>query len=200
MDETNLEIKEEDLKIPVEDGLLVVEIKGIGGTSKDSECSQISKVKFRRAKERNRFDVFALYIVNHQRFLPPSERKNPPFNERQISDAESEERGLLATYEFFKLYSKIEDGFITKKDARDSLLQHGLVQFKPSKSLLLGYPLEIHHDGHVIILCIANITLNKSSSIIVCNDEDWFRAEILEIQLNDEQVESVSEGEIGLVS
>lgn len=65
MDEANPEIKEEDLQVPLKNGLLVVEAKGIGGTSKDSECSQISKIKYRRAKERGRFDVFALYIVNH---------------------------------------------------------------------------------------------------------------------------------------
>ncbi len=198
MDETNPEIKEEDLQIPLKNGLLVVEIKGVGGTSKDSECSQTSKIKYRRARERNCFDVFALYIVNHQRFLPPTERKNPPFNEQQISDAEADERGLLSTYEIFKLYSKIEEGFVTKEDARYSLLNYGLVRFKPSKSILLGCPLETHRKGQVIILDIIDLTLNKGALIIVCNDEAWFRAEILEIQLNGKEVESVSEGEIGV--
>jgi septin family protein len=60
MDETHPEIKEEDIQITLEKGLLVIEIKGIGGTSKDSECWQISKIKNRRAKERNSFDVFGL--------------------------------------------------------------------------------------------------------------------------------------------
>jgi hypothetical protein len=198
MDEINPEIKEEDLQIPLENGLLVVEVKGIGGTSKDSECSQISKIKHRRARERNKFDVFALYIVNHQRYLPPIERRNPPFSDQQITDAKSDERGLLTTYEIFKLYFNIENGFITKEDARLSLLNYGLVQFKPSKSDFLGHPLEVHHNGQVIILNIANITLNKGASIIVCNNEAWFRSEILEIKLNDEAVESVSEGEIGV--
>jgi hypothetical protein len=198
MDEANPEIKEEDLQITLENGLLDVEIKGIGGTSKDSECSQISKIKYRRARERNSFDVFALYIVNHQRYLPPFERRNPPFSEQQINDAQSDERGLLTTYELFKLYNNIEQGFITKKDARTSLLRFGLVQFKPSNSYLLGHPLEIHHKGQVVILYISNITVNKGASIIVCNEESWFRTEILEIQLNNKTVVTVSEGEIGV--
>jgi hypothetical protein len=198
MDETNPEIKEEDLQISLEEGILVVEVKGIGGTSKDGECSQINKIKHRRSEQRKSFDVSALYIVNHQRSLPPLERKNPPFNEQQISDAELDKRGLLDTYEIFKLYSRIEDGFITKEDARDSLLNYGLVQFKPSKSLLLGYPLKIHHKGQVIILDIVNLTLHKNATIIVCNDESWFRAKILEIKLNDEKVESISEGKVGV--
>lgn len=198
MDETNPEIKEEDIQISLKNGLLVMEIKGIGGTSKDSECSQISKIKYRRARERNSFDVFALYIVNHQRFIPPTERKNPPFNENQIADAQSDERGLLTTYELFKLYSNIEQGFVTKEDARFSLLEYGLVQFKPSKAHFVGCPLEVHHKGKVVIVNIDNIPIQKGASIIVCNDDSWFRAEILEIQLNDKTVESISEGEIGV--
>jgi hypothetical protein len=198
MDETNSQIKEEDLQIPLENGLLVVEVKGIGGTSKDSECSQISKIKYRRAKERRSFDVFALYIVNHQRYLPPFERRNPPFSEQQINDAQSDERGVLTTYELFNLYNNIEQGFITKEDARTSLLKFGLVQFKPSNSYLLGHPLEVHHKGYVVILDISNITINKGDSIIVCNEQSWFKTEILDVQLNNEAITTVSEGEIGI--
>jgi len=198
MDETNPEIKEEDIQIILEGGLLVIEVKGIGGTSKDSECWQISKIKNRRAKERNSFDVFGLYIVNHQRYLPPIKRTNPPFTKNQIADAQSDERGLLTTYEIFNLYSYIENGFITKEDARNSLLTYGLVKFKPSKSTLLGSPLELYQNGQVVILNISNIPVNKSASIIVCHDEKWFRAEILEIRLDDETIESISEGQIGI--
>jgi hypothetical protein len=198
MDEIHSEIKEEDLQINLDSGLLVIEVKGIGGTSKDSECSQINKVKNRRAKERNCFDVYALYIVNHQRYIPPHERKNPPFSDHQIADAIDDERGLLTTYELFKLYAYIKDDFLTKADARRFLLKSGLVQFQPSNSIELGLPLEIHHNGQIAILNISNITLNKGASIIVCNDQAWFRAKILGIRLNDVEVESVSEGEIGV--
>lgn len=64
-------VLEEDLLIEYDDKFLVIEVKGIGGTSKDSECSQISKVRHRRMKEKNTIDVSALYIVNHERFKPP---------------------------------------------------------------------------------------------------------------------------------
>lgn len=198
MDETNPEIKEEDIQIPLDKGLLVVEIKGIGGTSKDSECSQINKIKYRRARERNSFDVFALYLVNHQRYLPPHERKNPPFTEQQIADAQSEERGLLTTYELFKLYFNIEEGFVTKEDARAALLQYGLVQFKPSNAHLIGIPLEIHHKGTVVILEIDNIFLYKGATIVVCNNGACSNAEILEIKEDDKTVESASNGQIGV--
>jgi hypothetical protein len=197
MDETNPKIREEDIQINLGTGLLVIEVKGIGGTSTDSNCAQIGKIKNRRAKERNRFDVFGLYIVNHQRYLPPTKRQNPPFNDQQIADAELDERGLLTTYEIFKLYSYIENGFITKEDARNSLSNYGLVKFKPSSSRQLGYPpLDIHFKGEVVKLK-TSIIVNKGASIIVCNDEDWFRAEIVEIRVENKPVEFAS-GEISV--
>jgi hypothetical protein len=198
MDETNPTIKEEDLQIALDNGLLVVEAKGIGGTSQDNDCSQINKIKHRREKERKSWDVFALYIVNHQRYLPPHQRRNPPFSKHQISDAQSEERGLLTTYELFKLYSNIENGLITKNDAISCLLEFGLIEFKPSNSLLIGYPLEVHHKGKVIIVDIKDTPLLKGRSIIACNNSNWFKVEILEIQLDGKTVESASECQVGI--
>jgi hypothetical protein len=38
VDETNPELQEEDLRVETDRGLLIIEIKGIGGTSTDSVC------------------------------------------------------------------------------------------------------------------------------------------------------------------
>lgn len=198
MDEANSGLREEDLQVQLDNGLLVAEVKGIGGTSTDGECSQISKVKYRRARERNSFDVYALYIVNHQRYLPPKERMNPPFNTQQIQDAKNDERGLVSTYELFKLYFNIDSGVITKEDARKALLQHGLVTFTPSNSVRIGYPLEIHHNGLVAILKIEGVTLSKGATIIICDEQKFRCSKIIDIQFNDRQVESISDGEIGV--
>lgn len=198
MDETNQRIKQEDLQIPLENGLLVIEVKGIGGTSTDSECSQIDKIKHRREKDRSSFDVFALYVVNHQRYLPPEGRKNPPFTEHQITDALSDERGLMTTYELFKLYFNIEHGYVTKEGARHSLLNYGLVKFEPSNARCLGCNLEVYYKGQVVVLTIDNLLVKKGQSIIVCNNNTWFTTEILEIQLDGKSVESACDGEIGL--
>lgn len=69
---------------------------------------------------------------------------------------------------------------------------------KTKKLCLIGYPQELHHNGCVVILNINNLPLHKGTTIIVCNNEGWFRADVLEIRLNYEVVESVSEGEIGI--
>ena len=159
-DETKPEQKEEDLQIPLDKGLLIIEAKGIGGTSKDSECSQISKIRHRRGRERGTYDVYALYIVNHQRYLPPENRLNPPFTKAQIADAISDERGLLTTYELFKLYFYVEAGLITKEEARNSLLEFGLVAFKPTNSVRIGYPKELHYQNTVGIISTSRKGMN----------------------------------------
>lgn len=122
---------EEDLQVETEEGLLVIEVKGIGGTSKDEECSQIEKIKNRRMKEKKRFDIFGLYIVNHQRYQPPLIRENPPFKQLQIEDAKNEERGLLTTWQLFNLYYSIKNGCVSKEEARKAFYKYGLIEFSP---------------------------------------------------------------------
>ena len=181
-----------------EKGLLVIEIKGIGGTSTDSECSQVSKFKYRRSKEREAFNVFGLYLVNHQRYLPPFERNNPPFNSTQIQDAKNDERGLLTTFDLFKLHFNIINNFVSKEDAREVLLQYGLIEFNPSNAIFIGKPAEIHHSGYVAILELHNVLLSVNMSIIV-KDKGYYRSvTIVEIQVDGESISTVDNGEIGI--
>ena len=197
--EKDLNIKEEDIQIDVDDGLLIIECKGIGGTSTDSDCSQISKIKHRRCKERNKFDVSALYIVNHQRYLPPLIRTNPPFNQKQIQDAQNDERGLLSTWQMYNLYFDIENGVISKSEARDSLLRHGLVDFKPTNLIFVDEPNEIFKEGSVCIINVENIELNIGDELIVERNSQYNKAIINGIQINDKPVSSADSGEIGLL-
>lgn len=197
MDETNSALREEDLQVVIDEGLLVIEIKGIGGPSTDSDCSQIQKIKNRRSKERKKHDVYGLYIVNHQRYQPPLNRTNPPFNEHQIQDAISDERGLLTTWQLFNLYFSIEKGIITKEDARKELINFGLVEFTPSNSIPLGKAKEIHYNGKVIILDISTkIKLNQE--LIIQKDNRYYITKILELKENDTIIKEAESGEIGM--
>jgi hypothetical protein len=191
--------KEEDLQISLTEGLLVVEVKGIGGTSKDEECSQIGKIKYRRAQERGSFDVSALYVVNHQRYLSPENRQNPPFSDQQKKDAKNEQRGLLTTYDLFKLYFAIEAGFVKKEDARRSLLDFGLVTFRPSDSVPIGTPLEIHHGGKVGIFALAGAPTRVGDELIVCENGRFRKTKVASLQAQDKDVLEASDDEIGIM-
>lgn len=197
-DEQSVSLKEEDIHVELDNGILIVEVKGIGGTSTDSDCSQVSKIKHRRCKERNSFDVFALYIVNHQRYLPPLNRTNPPFNEQQIADAISDERGLLSTWQLFNLYKEVCAELISKKDARLQILQFGHVTFKPKLKANIGQPKEILKDGFVVIVDLINIDLKVDVKIIIEKRGSYISAKILSLQLNNKDVKQVKNGEVGI--
>ncbi|MBU2928205.1 hypothetical protein [Winogradskyella psychrotolerans] len=198
MDEKAETIKEEDIQIENDKGLLVIEVKGIGGTSKDTECSQISKIKYRRAKQRGSFDVFGLYIVNHQRHLPAKNRENPPLTKEQKQDAVNDERGLLTTWQLFNLYYNIQKGIITKEEARDSFYEYGLIAFKPKNITPLGKIDEIFLKGEVFILKLNGIEIKTGDNIFIEKNNEFRKLTILEIKLDDKVVDKINKGEVGI--
>jgi hypothetical protein len=202
MDEQNpKKILEEDLQVEIEEGLLVIEVKGIGGTSTDGECSQIEKIKNRRARDRGKFDVFGLYIVNHQRYQPPLIRENPPFKKQQIEDAEGDGRGLLTTWQLFNLYYSIENECITKEEARKALLKYGLIEFSPQNCTPLGKPknvfYRVDHNGKIIALDLQH-KIENNNELVIKRGDRYLKTKILEIEVNSVKVESVDSGPAGI--
>jgi len=198
MDKENHSLKEEDIQAEIDEGLLTIEVKGIGGTSNDSDCSQISKIKHRRCEERNAFDVFALYLVNHQRYMPPLKRKNPPFTKTQIKDAVNDKRGLLSTWQLFKLYFDIQNNLITKEEGLADILNFGLIEFKPKNLIYIGEPEELFKNGTVCIVNISSIEIKIGDDIIVEKNGIYCKSAITGIMINNEHVANASNGEIGL--
>jgi hypothetical protein len=198
VDDDVIALKQEDIQIENKNGLLVIEVKGIGGTSKDSECSQVTKIKYRRAKERGSFDVFGLYIVNNQRHLPPIERKNPPFTLEQIADAKNEERGLLTTYQLFNLYFIIKEGILTKDEARDSLYKYGLIDFISANYTMIDTVNEIFLEGFVSIIKLNNIEIKQGLEILIEKDGKYRKTTIKEIKVDDKSTSFISNGEVGI--
>ncbi|SMD44164.1 hypothetical protein SAMN00777080_2779 [Aquiflexum balticum DSM 16537] len=198
MDTQTEGIKEEDIQIETDNGLLVIEVKGIGGTSKDAECSQISKIKYRRAKERGKFDVYGLYIVNHQRHIPAKNRENPPFTKKQLEDSLNEERGLLTTWSLFNLYFDIQNGVISKKEARNVMFNYGLLEFKPQDIKIVDSIKEVFLKGEVFIININGTTLKTGDTLYIEKNNKFRKITILEIKLNDKIVTEISKGEIGI--
>ena len=189
---------EEDIQVDLEeDGLLIIEVKGIYGTSKDSECSQIEKIKHRREKERKKWDVYALYVVNHQREIEPTRRENPPFNSRQIEDAISDERGLLTTWQLYSIFHAIEFGVISKEKVRKDLLNNGNILFVPDLVRELNAPYKSWKDGLVLGLDV-NTQISINDEVFVENNGCWFTAKIVNLQQENQDLKSVSSGKTGV--
>lgn len=147
---------QEDIQVRLPDNdLLIIEVKGVHGTSTDNECGQIEKNVLRRIREHKNINVYGLYIVNNEMGKEPLKRTFPPFNETQIKDAENSTRGLAYTYQLFNLYFEIESGIITKEEAQKSLLDYGLVDFRKNLKSL-GVPYKYIKQNTIICLEIQN--------------------------------------------
>lgn len=193
------ETKQEDIRIDENNRQIIIECKGIGGTSTDNDCRQIGKIKIRRERERNSKDVYALYIVNHQMFMDPVQRNNPPFQDLQITDAKEEERSLITTYNLFKQNQAITLGYASKEQTRESLLEYGLVKFQLDKLTYVGKAQEIYKDNQIVILTLANTLVKKSDPIVLEKDGDYTETEIKSLQVKDENVDEVENGEVGIM-
>jgi hypothetical protein len=145
------ELKEEDLCLDYQGNHVLLEVKGINGTSTDSECSQIDKIVNRRMRQLNTTKVHGIYIVNNQKNVEPLKRNTPPFNDTQNKDAVDQSRTMIYSAQLFALYSDIENGYITKDFARNCFMQPGLADFH-SCLTSLGTPYNYFQSDTVVCL------------------------------------------------
>lgn len=190
---------QEDLQIHLANNeLLIIEVKGLYGTSKDNECSQISKIELRRIHERKYSNVYALYIVNNERGKEPLKRQMPPFTETQIKDAEFSHRAMAYTYQLFNLYFEIETGIISKEKARNALFQNGLVDFRSSfKSI--GRPYNYFKNNKVACIELHDTILSVGDKVYFEDDRKRLNlVEIVNIQVDCQNKQTVKDGKVGL--
>ena len=198
MDEIHPKKLEEDIQIDLESGLIIIEVKGIGGTSTDEQCGQISKNVLRRQTERGKTDVHGVYIVNHQKHLPPLDRKNPPFTETQIKDSEYDHRGLLTTWQLFNLYFSIKSGAITKEDARNAFQNSGLIEFTPNNAISLGKPENVLKNGKVILLELVT-RIQKDGILFIKRDNRFYSTKICELRIKNKVVDVADSCGVGIL-
>ena len=190
---------QEDLQIHLANNeLLIIEVKGLHGTSKDNECSQISKIELRRIHERKYSNVHSLYIVNNERGKEPLKRQMPPFTETQIKDAEFSHRAMAYTYQLFNLYFEIETGIISKEEARNALFQNGLVDFRSSfKSI--GRPYSYFKNNKVACIELHDTILSVGDKVYFEDDRKRLNVvEIVNIQVDRQNKQVVKDGKVGI--
>ena len=196
----NEDILREDIQILEDNKLYIIEVKGIGGTSTDAECSQVAKHRRRREKEHRGKEIIPIYIVNHQRYMRPLSRQNPPFSLNQIDYAENDERGLLTTWQMYKQFSYINDNVFSKEETRKSLSKHGLIDLVPEDLVLIGKYLEYFKNPKAGIILINNQLMAVGDTIWANKGDVWKRTTIISIQLDGKNVQKVKNGEIGIVT
>lgn len=197
-DTTAESVLEEDIQVDLDEkGLLIIEVKGINRTSQDSECSQIDKIRYRRLKQNRNREIFALYVVNHQRGIEPIARQNPPFTKEQMEDAMSCDRGMLTTWQLFKVYQAVEMGVISKEKVRVSLLQKGVISFEPDMARPINAPYHQWQDGMVLGIDV-NTPIGVGDDIFAENESGWYASKVVSIQQEGIAYQNVSEGKTGI--
>lgn len=194
VDEEKGEVLEEDLNIKTPAKTYLFEVKGIGGTSSDDQCAQISKIVYRREEANHDHNYKGIYIVNHQRHKNPKERKNPPYFKQQVLDAAIAHRGMTYTYDLFQVYHMIESGILDKADVREAFNQRGLIDFRKSLK-----PLTCDHTFREINVYSFDLTKTPDTTIsdkdrIVVKDEDnhWHLLSIAGIQINKKAIDEAT--------
>lgn len=190
---------QEDLQIHLANNeLLIIEVKGLYGTSKDNECSQISKIELRRIHERKYSNVHSLYIVNNERGKEPLKRQMPPFTETQIKDAEFAHRAMAYIYQLFNLYFEIETGIISKEEARNALFQNGLVDFR-SNFKSIGKPYDYFKNNKVACIELHDTILSVGDKVYFEDDRKRLNlVEIVNIQVDRQNKQTVKDGKVGI--
>ena len=190
---------EEDLQVLLDNNeLLIIEVKGLHGTSKDNECAQISKIETRRVHEGKYSKIHSLYIVNNERGKEPLKRQMPPFTAHQIQDAEYSYRAMAYTYQLFNLYFEIQNGVITKEEARNAFLVPGIVNFH-SNFNVLGMPYKYITNTNVVCVEIHGTNISVGDSIYFEDANKRFHStKILCIQVDHKNFNSINEGKVGI--
>ena len=189
----------EDVQIVLEEYLFIIEVKGLGGTSTDSECSQIGKHRRRREKEYPHKEIIPIYIVNHQRYMDPRQRSTPPFSKDQIDYAQNDERGLLTTWDMHKKYKLIESGVFTKKAVREAFHKQGLLDLTPVDMQMIGKVSEYYQKPQACIVELDRIKVCVGDEIICNKDDIWVKGKVESMQVNNNCIDSAHDGEVGLV-
>lgn len=192
------EIREEDLDLNYNGQLVLLEVKGINGTSTDSECSQINKIVLRRMKQLKTTDVHGVYCVNNQKNVEPLSRQVPPFNEKQISDSEYQDRTMIYTAQLFSLYSDIENGYITKEEARECFLKPGLANFH-SNLTCIGMPYDYFQKDTVVCIELAGVQLSVGDTLYFKDAlNKLVGCKVESIQQDKQPISTATAGKVGI--
>lgn len=194
VDEEAGELFEEDLNFEYEGLSFILEVKGIGGTSTDAQCSQISKIELRRRRQYSEKKFKSVYIVNHQRYREPKARQSIPFTSEQIENAEMTYRGMTFTYELFHVYHMLEKGILRKEDVREAFKQDGVIDFRRSIKALNFKTCFKKFNAYSFILD-GTFSITKADKLAIQDKDDhWHLLSIINIQVDSIDVDEASEG------
>lgn len=191
------EPKREDLQIS-ENGkeLILVEVKGISNTPRDSSALQVSKYIAPRMKSLKRTDIRGLAIINHQRNIPALDREQNPFNEDILDSAEQSEFGLFTTWNLHKLVRNFIKFGWDHRYIRDLFYKNGFINPIPLHYEYVGVIEEYWKKSNVIGIRIEQAELLQGDTIAYDFEIEFEQQNVTSLQVNKAIVKVASIGQL----
>ena len=130
--------KDEDLRIEDGSPLILVEVKGVRGTSSDEDALQIAKHIAPRMEDLGRTDIRGLTIINHQLHIPALDREGHPFRKFVLKSAQTQRIGLLTTWDLYRLTRSFLKNGWTHDQIKHLFSQPGRIEPIPNHYRFIG--------------------------------------------------------------
>jgi hypothetical protein len=186
--------KQEDLQICDKSPALLVEVKGLTGVPQEADIMQVLKYVIRRMKEWNLTDVHGIFIVNHQRNLPPLDRGNA-FTPQQEKDAKDNDVTILTSWDLFLLIKGAMKWGWNHKIIRGLFYNKGRISHIPSIYKPLGKVFHYWDKEDVVGVEIAENELHKGQRIGYITPTGYLEEKVTSLQIDNEDVEKAPPGQ-----
>lgn len=185
---------QEDLQILDDGHFTVIEIKGHNGNPTEDDCQQLVKYISRRMRTESRYDIKGILIENHQKMLPPKERKNPAFTKEQIRDADRDKYTLVSTWELYQAVRLFQLKIISHQIIDSELHTPGLFNAIPKTWQELK--IEKFYKNNTIACFILDIDIIiESNVLLIVNENEYSTLTIEEMQSDDKKINCGKRGD-----
>lgn len=187
--------KEEDIQIWDSGRPFLIEAKGLSGCPAEADCQQILKYVVRRQREYSRTDIGGVFVVNHQRHVPGTDRTSA-FTQPQIDDAEHNGYALTTTWDLFWAIIATMKGLLDLLDIQAALLsQIGQVDYIPRSWRELGRIKHYYPQPRAALVELYDgETLRVGDMVAFLSDERRYEQQVESLQVEGQPVEQVSSG------
>lgn len=193
----------EDLRIPLsENRKLLIECKGVGGTSVDEDCRQIGKIVTLYLQENAEKGVIeklhGVYIVNSEMHMNPNSRKIVPFKDAQIKEAIGEKRSMVSTKELFRAFQLLSAGLVSQEDIQQAFLKDGVIEFWPTKAIPIKVAEKSPRHDKIFGLIVGDTPIGIGDTIV--SDDGWLPSYsiVQSLQVDHKDVPSARNCEVGV--
>ncbi len=179
----------EDLQIKDQSPILIVDIKGVGGTPSDEEANQAEKHALMRMREWKTHDVKPLTIINSQRHLPPVDRNQKPYRDEIVGNALQTGLGLMTTWDIFILLRNMERLNWTPEQVRPIFYGSGRIKTIPVHYKFIG---NVDHVWENTFGFQPQLELRTGYRLSVLRESTFDEFTTITLQVNEKPVEIAS--------